>query len=155
MSRDLLQVPLLLPGKKPLEVWLVHLKSNSGGREFSEPVRLAEVRYIRQQLDERLAKEPDARILLMGDFNDQWQSASLNTLVGTGPSAMKLPLSEEAIASLITYNKPPHLSMIDFILCSPAMAKTYIGNSYRSLPGEEQVSGSDHNPVTATFHLAE
>jgi len=151
MSRDLLSVTLMPPGKSPIEIWVVHLKSNSGGREFSEPVRLAECRYVRQQLDQRLTADPDAAILLMGDFNDRWGSPTMTTIIGSGPAAMKLPLSEPRIQSLITYNRAPWQSMIDFILCSPSMAKRYVAGSYRSVPGSVKTSGSDHNPITAIF----
>lgn len=153
MSRDLLTVSLQPVGRSPFEVWLVHLKSNSGGREFAEPVRLAESQYIRDQLDRRLAADPEVRILLMGDFNDEWGSPTLETIVGSGPTALTLPLPEAKIKSLITYNREPHRSMIDFILCSPAMAKRYVAGSYRTIPGEVKTSGSDHNPVTAWFQL--
>lgn len=153
MSRDLLTVSLQPAGKPPLEVWLVHLKSNSGGREFSEPVRLAEAQYLRDQLDRRLAADPDVRIVLTGDFNDQWGSPTMETIVGSGPTALVLPLPEAKVRSLITYNKEPHRSMIDFILCSPAMARQYVAGSYRTVPGEVKTSGSDHNPVTAWFQL--
>ncbi len=153
MSRDLLCVTLLPPGKSPFEIWIVHLKSNSGGREYSEPVRLAESRYLREQLDKRLSENPEATFLLMGDFNDIWGSPTLETIVGSGPMALKLPLSEPAIKSLITYNREPRRSMIDFILCSPAMAKQFVPGSYRTIPGEVKTSGSDHNPVTAWFQM--
>lgn len=153
MSRDLLSVKLLPPGKSPIEVWVLHLKSNSGGREFAEPVRLAEAQYLRQQLDQRLAENPDAQILLMGDFNDTWDSPTLKTIVGTGANALQLPLAEAAIKSLITYNNEPHRSMIDYILCSPAMARQFVSGSYRTLPGDVESSGSDHNPVVAWFQL--
>ncbi len=153
MSRDLLQVTLLPPGKKPFEVWLVHLKSNHGGREIAEPIRLAECRFVRSQLDERLEADPDARILLMGDFNDTWHSMTLKTIVGAGSTALKLPLSEPEIKSLISYNREPHRSMIDFILATPAMSKQYVEGSYRTIPGEQKSSGSDHNPVVAWFEM--
>ncbi len=153
MQRDLLSITLHPPGKSPLEVWPLHLKSNSGGREFAEPIRLAEAQYLRQQLDQRLSADPDAQILLMGDFNDTWESPTLKTIVGSGPSALALPLSEAASKSLITYNEEPHRSMIDFILCSPAMAKQFVPGSYRTIPGGVKTSGSDHNPVVAWFQL--
>ncbi len=153
LSRDLLSVTMLPPGKSPFEIWVIHLKSNSGGREFSEPVRLAESRYLREQLDRRLTADPEAAILLMGDFNDQWGSPTLKTIVGSGPTALKLPLAETAIKSLVTYNREPHRSMIDFILCSPAMAQRLVPGSYRTVPGDVKTSGSDHNPVTAWFEM--
>lgn len=153
LSRDLLSVTLNPPGKEPFEIWLVHLKSNSGGREYSEPVRLAETKYVREQLDLRFKADPNARILIMGDFNDVWESPTMKNIAGSGPTAMQLPLTETAIKSLITYNREPHRSMIDFILCSPTMAKQLVPGSYRTIPGAVKTSGSDHNPVTAWFEL--
>lgn len=153
MSRDLLAVRLLPPGGASLELWVVHLKINSGGREYSEPIRLAEAQYIRDQLDKQLTTDPDASILVMGDFNDTWQSKSLQTIVGTEEMAMTLPLDEAKIDSLITFNHEPHRSMIDFILCSPAIAKRYVPGSYRAIPGSIETTGSDHNPVSARFSL--
>jgi len=53
----------------------------------------------------------------------------------------------------VTYNQKPTLSMIDFILASPAMAKRYVPQSYRIVPGSPETTGSDHNPVTARFRV--
>ena len=43
------------------------------------------------------------------------------------------------------------LSMIDFILASPAMAERYLPRSYRIPQGSSETLGSDHNPVIAKF----
>jgi exonuclease III len=43
--------------------------------------------------------------------------------------------------------------MIDFLLCSPAMAKCYQKGSIQILQGTVDGSGSDHNPVSAKFDL--
>ena len=89
----------------------------------------------------------------MGDFNDQWDSPTLKTIVGSGSTALQLPLSEAEIKSLVTYNREPHRSMIDFILCSSTMAKACVPGSYRTVPGSIEATGSDHNPVVAWFEL--
>ena len=153
LSRDLLNVELTPPDKPPIEVWVVHLKSNSGGREAAEPIRMAEVFYIRKYLDKRLAADPDARFVLLGDFNDTLESSTMKTLVGAGPTALYLPLSEAQRQSFVSYNKGERRSMIDFILCSPAMAKSHVPGSYRTIPGSVDSTGSDHNPVVAWFEL--
>ncbi len=157
-SRDLLAVTILPPGGESFEMWLVHLKSNSGGREYAEPIRLAEVGQVRRLLDEALAADPKARILLLGDFNDTWSSKTLQTLVGSGPKALWSVASELVENGSNengpdTYNKGEFHSMIDYILCTPAMAGVYVKGSCRIVPGSTSSTGSDHNPVTASFKM--
>jgi endonuclease/exonuclease/phosphatase family metal-dependent hydrolase len=152
-SRDLLSVRLHPPNSNFLDIWVVHLKSNSDGREFAEPIRLAEAVELRKLLDEELAINPAARIIVAGDFNDTWQSATLTTIIGTGKNALWSASQDARRADLVTYNQQPHLEMIDFILCSPAVAKRYQKNSFAIEPGSPESSGSDHNPVVARFEL--
>lgn len=152
-NRDVLAVTLEPPGGKPFEAWIVHLKSNSGGREFAEPVRMAEALQLRKLLDEKLTKDPEARFLVLGDFNDTWDSKSTQTIVGSGPTALWSPTSELNGELPDTYNEGEFHSMIDFILCSPAMAKTYVKGSYHVIPGSKSTTGSDHNPVAVSFKL--
>lgn len=152
-NRDVIAVTIEPPGADPLDVWVVHLKSNSGGREFSEPVRLSESVKLRQLLDQELAENPDARFMVMGDFNDTWESATLRTIVGEGSGELWSAASELGDDLPDTYNRGRFQSMIDFILCSPAMAKKYVKGSFRVVPGSTETTGSDHNPVVANFYL--
>lgn len=150
-ERDLLCATIEPPSCEPFEMWVVHLKSNFGGRDAAEPVRLSEANEVRHVLNERLKASPQARIILCGDFNDTWDSATLKTIVGEGPTALKCFASELPEASRITYNREPYRTMIDFILCSPAMAAHYQAKSYKIHAGETASAASDHNPVSASF----
>lgn len=152
-NRDLLVVELNPTDGDPFEMWVVHLKSNSGGKEHVEHNRLGEARTIRKLLDERLTHQPDARIVLSGDFNDTWDSETMKTIVGSGSTGMRCFANVDSQDTPPTYNKPPYLSMIDFILVSPAMAKGFVADSYGVIGGTVESSGSDHNPVYATFRL--
>ncbi len=152
-SRDLLAVTILPPGGKSFEMWVVHLKSNAGGRENAEPIRLGEAGQIRVLLDQVLSVDPRARILLTGDLNDIWSSKTLNTLVGEGDTALWSVASELGEKQPDTYNKGKFHSMIDYILCTPAMAEAYVKGSCRIVPGSPESTGSDHNPVTASFKV--
>ncbi len=152
-NRDILAVTIEPKNAEPFEVWVVHLKSNSGGREFSEPVRISEAEKLRDLLDRELAKNPEARFMVMGDFNDTWDSATLKTIVGEGSGQLWSAASELGDDLPDTYNRGRYQSMIDFILCSPAMAKKYVKGSFRVLPGSTETTGSDHNPVVANFYL--
>jgi hypothetical protein len=61
--------------------------------------------------------------------------------------------SESTDPALVTYNKEPHRTVIDFMLCSPAMARQFVKGSYRNPQGSVESTGSDHNPISATFRM--
>jgi len=149
-SRDLLCVELMHPFAPSFEVWVTHCKSKRGGPEMTEPQRMAETGEISRILAQRLKRSPDARILLMGDFNDTLDSNPIRNLLQSGgwkSFANSLP------AVAITYNLPPYQAMIDFIFASPAAARGFISKSYRIVDQSLSQSGSDHNPVVAEFEF--
>jgi endonuclease/exonuclease/phosphatase family metal-dependent hydrolase len=153
VERDFLCVELLPPGHDPIEVCVVHLKSNSGGRDLAEPIRLAETKALRKILDQRLDRNPHAKILVCGDFNDTWESESTQAVVGSGTTGLRSFHEDWPEKQRVTYNRKPYLSMIDFIMCSPAAAQMYVPKSYKLIPGSPELSGSDHNPVMISLKL--
>ncbi len=151
-SRDLLQIELLPKSGKPFEVWVTHLKSKRGGPEVTEPKRMAETGEIRRLAEQRLAKDPTARILVVGDFNDTASSNPIRNLTGEGENAL-LGRWDSLPDGTVTYNQSPYRAMIDFIFCSPAAAEKMVDGSYRVESQTLQQSGSDHNPVIADFRF--
>ncbi len=153
-QRDLLRVRLAPDDATPFEVWVIHLKSNYGGREAAEPIRLAEANMIRKLVDQELEQNPLAQFVICGDFNDTFDSSTLETIVGAGDGKMLQCFCNELDPQQqITYNQEPFRSMIDFLLCSPRMAERYVRGSYRIRAGTLEETGSDHNPVMASFLL--
>lgn len=153
-QRDFLQVRIEGPEEFALDVFCVHLKSKYGGAEESEPVRKAEAAKIRQICDRILADRPAARFVICGDFNDYWDSASLQLIRGSGDTELVCPgVKELEESKRITYNKKPYRSMIDFIVCSPEMHRRYVEDSYTVISGTVDSSGSDHNPSVAAFSI--
>ncbi len=150
--RDLLQVVLAPPEGPQVAVFVVHLKSKGTGPS-SDAIRLAEARAIRQVLDGLLARDPQACFVLCGDMNDTWDSPALKTLRGEGPGALRCFFEEVPEDRRITFTEEPYRSMIDFILCSPAMAGRHVPGSYRIPQLSLATAGSDHNPVITEFHL--
>ena len=150
MNRDILRVQLEA-ADKPFEVWVLHLKSNSGGKDVNRPIRMGEVKEIRRQLDKVLQANPRARIVVCGDFNDTHESTTVQGIAGRGNNALVSFWPETPETDRITYNLEPYRSMIDFIFCSREMAKSYIKGTYRVRSGSLEEVGSDHNPVIAEF----
>ncbi len=154
-SRDILRIELLPEGGDAFEVWALHLKSNSGGREVSEPIRMAECIELQKLLAQRLQQNPNANVIVMGDFNDTLDSPTLKTIMGTDlpNGALLQSLADPSmLASQITYTEEPYRSMIDFILVSKGMAQRYVPGSYAIRSSSLAESGSDHNPVIARFY---
>lgn len=152
-NRDLLCVRIEPEGLQAFDVYVVHLKSKHGGEEASLPIRLAEATAIRGILDERLAADSNALFVLCGDFNDLYESPPVQKLVGAGDMALVTFFSELPEEKRITFNREPYRSMIDFILASPAMGRTYQSGTFAIMEGSVESHGSDHNPVSAVFKV--
>ncbi len=150
--RDLLQVRIEPPGCTPFDVFVVHLKSKRGDAELSLKDRMGEAHAVQAVLGDMLKRDPSARFLICGDFNDTWDSQPLRTLVGDGPTKL-VDFLADLPAGAKSYNQPPHAALIDYILCSPALAKCYVPKSYRINEGSIASTGSDHNAVIAQFKL--
>ena len=149
-SRDLLCAEVLPTDGDPFEVWVVHLKSNSGGRAAAEPIRMGEAHALHGIIAARLEREPQAAFLLCGDFNDTFESATIQTILGQ-PKLLQPIFGNLTRDHWVTYNREPYRNMIDFIFCSPAMARRYVDKSFAIRLSTEEESGSDHNPISARF----
>ena len=83
-TRDVLYVAGLYDGD-PLNIFVNHWPSRRGGEEVSAPGRAAAAQVCRHKIDSITRLNPDARILLMGDLNDDPVSASVvKVLKATG-----------------------------------------------------------------------
>lgn len=87
-SRDILLVTGFLDGEE-INVLVNHWPSRSGGEKKSRPFREAAGRLAKKTMDSIYKKNPNAKIILMGDLND----GSYNTSVKVGLGA-KLKKSE-------------------------------------------------------------
>lgn len=69
-TRDILHVTGLVPTLDTLDVFVVHSPSRYGGQRLSEPKRLRVAHCLRYAVDSLMCVRKEARILIMGDFND-------------------------------------------------------------------------------------
>jgi hypothetical protein len=67
---------------EPFYFLVSHWPSRLGGKEASQFKRDACAKQIRQIKDELLAKNPDTKVIVMGDFNDDATDASLVKVMG-------------------------------------------------------------------------
>jgi hypothetical protein len=80
-TRDVLYVEGKLLGED-VYIFVNHWPSRRGGEEASAPARASAAGVCRHKMDSILKINPDAKIILMGDLNDDPVNASLTKVIG-------------------------------------------------------------------------
>ncbi len=84
-ARFIQEVPLLLSGV-PMTVFVNHWKSrrkNPENNDDGSEKRALSAQTLRNRVNEILALNPDAEILMLGDFNDEPENVSLKKVLGS------------------------------------------------------------------------
>lgn len=80
-TRDVLYVKGIMDGDT-IHVFVNHWPSRSGGEERSIPARAAAAGVCKQRIDSLMAINPDTKIIVMGDLNDDPVSPSVTKTIG-------------------------------------------------------------------------
>lgn len=86
-SRDILHAKLKNKEQDFFHVFVNHWPSRRGGEAASEKRRLWVATHLRKAVNEVLNKTPGAKIIIMGDFNDEASNRSISNALGTIPFA--------------------------------------------------------------------
>lgn len=127
-TRDILYVKGKMKGGKVLHVLVNHWPSRRGGEAESEIRRIQAANVARKQVDEILAADPKANILLMGDFNDHPDNKSIldvlkaKPLSDTGADLYNL-LADDQAAGKGTHNYKGEWGVLDQFIVSQALLK--------------------------------
>ena len=76
-TRDILHVIGELPNSETLHFFVNHWPSKFGGEFETQPKRMFAAQFLRQKVDSIQNIQPDANIIITGDFNDEPQEASM------------------------------------------------------------------------------
>jgi len=144
-----------------------HLKSRRPVPEADEAEqRLEEASILRGIVDGHLSNQPDARLVVLGDFNDVKDSDTVRTLIGRGRFKLTdtRPAERNGDNSVSVdsreprnvtwteyYGKEDTYSRVDYILLSPAMARDWLPNGTYVLALPDWGIASDHRPIVVTF----
>jgi predicted extracellular nuclease len=79
-TRDILFVSGLFDGE-PLHVLVNHWPSRSGGEKATQPYRNAAAMLCKKVVDSLQAQDPNAKVLIMGDLNDDPVSPSVKEVL--------------------------------------------------------------------------
>jgi endonuclease/exonuclease/phosphatase family metal-dependent hydrolase len=145
-----------------------HLKSQLTTPEADEAEeRLGEAKVLRGILDARFANEPDAKLIVLGDFNDTKDAASTKEVIGRGKFKLTDTRPAERngdhapgpppyfeprdVTWTYFYGKSDTYSRIDFILLSPALKRNWRTDETCIPAIPNWGVGSDHRPIVAAF----
>lgn len=80
-TRDILYVSGEIAGGEKLHVFVNHWSSRREGTEETEPKRLRAAQILKEKIIEIRNQEPEAKILVMGDFNDEPKNKSIQQIL--------------------------------------------------------------------------
>jgi predicted extracellular nuclease len=86
-TRDVLHVTGLVAGVDTLDVFVCHSPSRVGGEKESEPSRIYVASVIKSNIDLLQRTRKNAKIIVMGDFNDEPSNNSVLKTLGAAPVA--------------------------------------------------------------------
>ncbi|MCB0451106.1 MAG: endonuclease [Confluentibacter sp.] len=172
-TRDILMVTGLLQGEE-ITVLVNHWSSRREGEKETEPKRMASALKVNEIIADLKFKKPEAKIIVMGDFNDDPSSNSIKSLVlgsnlynamatlrsfskGSTNHNRQWNLFDQIIISTNFFESTPnalayesaHIFDEDFLKTAQGKFK---GTPYRTYVGRTYQGGySDHFPVYAIF----
>ena len=168
VSRGFGEVDIQVSTNYSFTLITAHLKSKRPVPQADESeLRLEEAKLLREEIDARFTANPNANLIVLGDFNDTKDSASTKVVIGKGRhklvdtrpaerNAGEIPNYDAAAESRkVTwthyYPKEDSYSRIDYILLSPGMAREWISHETYVLAQPNWGVASDHRPLLATF----
>jgi len=127
-TRDILYVKGSLNDNEILHVFVNHWSSRRDGAEASEPKRVRAAELLRGKVDEILAKDSKAKIVIIGDFNDEPTNKSIHEVLNATNNQFSKNkkelynlLYDKHLFGYGTYNYKGDWNMIDNIIVSQAL----------------------------------
>lgn len=172
VSRGFAEVDIKVNDRYSFTLLTAHLKSRRPVPEADEAeLREQEAIILREKIDARLAANPDANLIVLGDLNDTKDTKSTRAIIGRGRKALIDTRPSERngdnqpnpnpryeprnITWTHHYGKEDTYSRIDYILISRGMAREWSKEETYILTLANWGIGSDHRPVVASFFAAD
>lgn len=146
--------------ERPLFVINVHLVSRLGDdplfgrfqppRQLRVGTRIGQAQVVHAFVAALLAADPDARVIVLGDFNDYQFAPALATVAGSGLHNLTNSLPEEERYSFIYEGNG---QAFDHILVSQRLFDSLVEHDIVHVNAELVDQASDHDPARALFSL--
>jgi endonuclease/exonuclease/phosphatase family metal-dependent hydrolase len=168
VSRGFAEVEIQVSPGYSFTLITAHLKSRRQVPEADEAeMRLQEANILREKVEARLAQNPDANLIVLGDFNDTYNTPSTRAIVGRGRGQLVDTRPAERngddkpnpnpryqprnVTWTHYYGVEDSYSRIDYLMLSPGMAKEWVKSETWIATIPNWGIGSDHRPLVATF----
>lgn len=120
----------------------------------TEAVRVAQATVVNSFVDEVLAADPAANVVVLGDLNDAPYSATVAALQGDpGAPALTNLMARLPVAEQYSYVFQGNSEALSNVLASPSLAAHFIAYDSVHVNAEFAVQESDHDPQVAVFGL--
>jgi endonuclease/exonuclease/phosphatase family metal-dependent hydrolase len=170
VSRGFAEVDIRAATNFTFTLLAAHLKSRRPVPEADEAQeRFEEAKVLRGIIDNHFKADPDAKLIVLGDFNDLKNSDSMKEIIGRGrfkltdtrpaerngdnTRAEKPWFAPRNVTWTHYYGVEDTYSRIDYILLSPAMARNWVKNETYVLTMPNWGVASDHRPIMAAFKM--
>ena len=168
VSRGFAEVDIRVNPNYSFTLIAAHLKSRRPVAVADEAeLRLEEAKVLREIIDADLAANPNANLVVLGDFNDTYNTASTKAVIGRGKTKLVDTRPAERngdntpnpnpryeprnITWTHYYGVEDTYSRIDYIMLSPGMAPEWVKEETYIPTISNWGIGSDHRPLVATF----
>jgi len=172
VSRGFSEVEIRVNANYTFTLLGAHLKSKRPVPAADEAeLRLEEAKILREKVDALLSANPNANLIVAGDFNNTKNSPSTKAVIGAGRFKLvdtrpaerngdNAPNSNprfdpKNVTWTYYYGVEDSYSRIDFILLSPGMAREWVTNETYIPTIPNWGVGSDHRPLVATFEATD
>ena len=168
VSRGFCEVDIQVNPRYTFTLLSAHLKSRrTVGIADEAELREQEAILLREKIDARLAANPNANLVVLGDFNDVKDSRPTKVILGRNSHALLDTRPAERNGDAHTshssrfaprditwthyYGKEDTYSRIDYILLSHGMGREWETNGTFVLTMPDWGIASDHRPIVARF----
>lgn len=130
----------------------VHLKSKREVEEGDqEEMRRQEAHLLRREIDSILQTDPQARLVVYGDFNDTRNSPTVKTVHGSGkgPTSLNMIALKDSRGQYWTHHwdYQDTYTRIDYVLVSQALRRSVEWDLSKIIDTEAVDGASDHRPL--------
>ncbi len=130
-TREILYAYGTIKSKENIHIFVNHWPSRRGGLEKSRPKRALAAQVLRHAVDSILKINANAKIIIVGDFNDETDNQSITKVLGTRDSSSPLFNMAEAddMKNIGTYHywKTNEWNMIDQMIISKGLLNAKTG----------------------------
>ena len=169
VSRGFTDVDIKVNDRYEFTLIGAHLKSRRAVPEGDEAeLRHEEAKILRGIVDQKLAANPKANVVVLGDFNDTYNTKAIKEIVGRGndklvdtrpaepngdnqPNPTNPRYSPRNITWTHYYGVEDTYSRIDYLMLSPGMAREWNKEQTFIPTLANWGMASDHRPLLATF----